>query len=375
MSKTRLFDFAVFAGYKRQSQRTFFVHIEDATPIYENFCFAFALFRQRTTESVTAGKELIDRLLAFQTEGGNFPIFLHEYPRCFDFHMPLKVAPILIYLLRFFSAVLGDLKLKITESLKKILAKRPEKPFWENRYRACLGEPIVELSTTDFSAADWTHWLITAQLAGQTHFVLPYKEELQLFLTKTDMQEKGEPQPHPIEWLLAEGHYSSRLLRDHPHQLLCAPLFPITFEPLPIVDSSCRLFWRGSTLHSLVAVPNNGTLTFDLPAVVEMSKGDLFEVAFFTDISPETEIFVEGRKATFFRLGETVTVKTPTLTIDLQFELTQGTGDFCGHICRANRPSQIAGKGTFEVYDWQIGIRTLRRSSPAQIKVQLVLCY
>jgi hypothetical protein len=187
-----------------------------------------------------------------------------------------------------------------------------------------------------------------------------------------DVQEKGEPRPNPIEWLLADGRYSPRLLCDHPHQLLCSPLFPITYEPQSINNPTFRLFWNGSTLHSLVGK----TLLFDLPEGVEMGRTDLFEAVLFTDISPEKEILVHGQKATTFRLGDPITIQTPTATIQLKFELVQGAGDFCGQIFRANRPSQIACKGPnqYEAYDWQIGMRTLRRQGPAQIRVQVAKC-
>ena len=187
---------------------------------------------------------------------------------------------------------------------------------------------------------------------------------MQLLRIPTQLQEKGEPQPNPLEWLLAEGNYPSRLLRDHPHQLLAAPLFPLTFDPTP--SPPFPLFWKGATLHSLTGK----TLLFDLPPISEMGKGDLFEAVLFTDISPETELFVNGSKATTFKLGDPITIQTPGLKIDLRFELLSGTGDFCGHIFRSNRPNQI-GKDPYEAYDWQIGIRTLRRPGPAQIQAHL----
>lgn len=359
-----LTDLAVSAGRKRQSSRTKFVHDDETIPLYENFCFALALFRQKTAESVTEGKELINRLLSFQAPDGNFPVYLHDFPRCFNFHTSLKMAPILIYLLRLFGPLLGELKSKIEATLTLVLSKRPEKSIWENRYRACIGEPILPIDTTLLSPAEWTEWLITAQLAGQAHFIVPYDETLQIFMGPAcfDAQEKGEPRPSPMEWLLADGSFSPRLLRDHPHQILSAPLFPISFTS-QLINDSFRLFWKGATIHSLVGK----SLTFDLPGGVEIGKGDLFEAALFTDISPETKLFVNGQKATTFQLEDQITIQTPTLTLHLHFELTQGSGDFSGHIFRANRPSQIC-KG-YEVYDWQIGLRTLRRQGPAQISV------
>lgn len=367
----RPIDLAVIAGQKRQSLRTGFVHLfpneetTDTIPIYENFCFAFALFRQKTAESVHLGKELIGKLLAFQNSDGHFPIYLHEFPRCYDFQMPFKIAPILIYLLRLFPTVLGDLKIQIEGALAKSLSKPPEKSSWENRYRACLGLPLLPVDTSVFSSSDWTEWLITAQLAGETEFAIPYDSSLQLLKVPSqfDIQERGEPRPNPVEWLLAGDPFSPRLLRDHPHQLLCAPLFPVSYTPTVPLETSFRLFWNGSSLHSLVG---KGVI-FDLPEGIEMGRHDLFEAALFCDISPETTLFIEDRKATSFRLGDKITIQTPQLTITLRFELTRGSGDFCGHIFRSNRPSQIC-KG-YEAYDWQIGLRTLRRSPTAQIQI------
>lgn len=357
--QTRMIDLAVSAGQKRQSARTGFVHEEEIVPLYENFCFALALFRQKTAESVNQAKALIGRLLAFES-AGNFPLYLHDYPRCHDFYMGLRIAPILIHLLRDFSSVLGELKGKIEEALKRILAQPPEKASWESRYRACLHLPI---EPTPFPSSDWTEWLITAQLAGQTHFELPYDSHLQLLKLPIEIQERGEPRPHPIEWLLADSQFSPRLLRDHPHQLLSAPLLPMSYTPVDLPCPSFRKYWQGSTLHSLVAKG----LVFELPEGVEMGRSDLFEASLFTDISPETEIFVEGKKATSFQLGDRITLQTPALTLHFKMELMEGSGDFFGHIFRANRPSQSC-KG-YEAYDWQIGLRTLRRSPKGVIQV------
>ncbi len=350
----QLNDLILSAGRKRQSARTHFIHDEEVIPIYENFCFAFSLFRQKTIESVKEGKELIEKLLAFQVDG-QFPVHLHDYPRCYDFQMSLKIAPLCIHLLRLFSPVLGDLKPKLEAFIAHL--KAPEKPSWENRYRACKNLPLLP----EENVTDWTEHLITAQLAGQTHFSIPY-DELTQTLLPNEIQEKNEPRPTPIEWLLAEGNYTPRLLRDHPQQLLCAPLFPITFTAIPHTAASFRLIWKGATIHSLIAK----SLIFDLEEV-ELGRNDLFEAVLYTDISPETELFVNGRKATSFQLGDTVTIQTPTKTIQVIFELTRGVGDFCGHIFRANRPEQIT-KG-YETYDWQIGLRTLRRSPQAQIQI------
>ncbi|MBX7065692.1 MAG: hypothetical protein K1X28_00535 [Parachlamydiales bacterium] len=363
MDTKRAFDLAVLAGQKRLSPRTGFVHLHphdettDTIPIYENFCYALALFRQRTKESVLSAIELVEKLLPFQSADGNFPVYLHEYPKCHDYHMGLKAGAILTYILRLFSNVLGELKPKWEKALEKALTFQTEKPLWMNRVRAIRGLPL--LPYVPQTAAEWIEHLINGQLSGQTEFQMPYDPSLHLF-PLTGQQEKGEPRPHPIEWILSEGNYTSRLSKDHPHQLLCAPLFPFQCIPTHIPEHNLRLFWQGLTLHSLVGQG----LIFDLK---ENGEDD---VVLYCDRSPETQIWVDGKKATTFQFGNTITIQTPQKTIELRFKLTEGSGDFCGHIFPANRPSQIA-KG-FEAYDWHIGMRTLRRSPTARIEIEIL---
>jgi len=401
--QTKAADLALAAGRKRQSPRTGFVHhfapdetVTDTIPIYENFCFALALFRHKTGDSVSEGKELIERLLAFQSPDGSFPIYLHDYPRCWDSLMPLKIASLLTILTRRFSPVLGeDLREKIDGSLcllKKAAEKRrlekPYSPLWENRFLACTGQPTVPIDTTSFSAQEWGEWLLTAQIANdQGPFSIPYHRELEAFVGIPPEQERGEPCPHPIEWVLADAILSPRLLRDHPSQLLCAPLFPVENSPellpnpaLYIKEDTIRLLWKGKSLHSLFAKAsriekkeNEIDLFFDLNGDMQIQREDLFEATLFLDHSSETQIFIEEKRGTLFRLNETISVQTPSLSFDLRFELLEGKGDFCGHIFRSNRPTQTACKGSllYEAYDWQIGLRTLRRSADCRVRIAL----
>jgi len=373
--QTGMIDLALRAARKRQSSQTGFVHDRDAIPIYENFCFAFALFRQRTAEAVGEGKSLIEKLLSFQTEEGNFPIYLHEYPKCFDFNQALKVAPILIYLLRLFPSVIGEIKEKVEASLRACLQKEPEKLFWKNRYNACLNKNLLEIDCSRFSAHQWTEWVITSQLIGVDHSSICYDGDLQVFLGGDERQEGGEPKPSPIEWLFSDGQFSPRLLQDHADQILCAPLFPATFQKVLSMNSNFRFLWKGEKIHTLSLSAKSPykvsemkrKITIPLLEEIEIGRGDLFEASLYTDISNETEVLIGGKKGTFFKLGDVVTIRTPSLSIHITWELTKGTGDFSGHLFRSNRPSQVV-KGT-ESYDWQIALRTLRRSPVAEITI------
>jgi len=362
----RAIDLALLAGKKRQSPRTGFVHmflnddsVSDTIPVYENFCFALALFRQKTADSVLEGKALIERLLAFQVDDGNFPVYLHDFPRCWDFHLGAKIAPILIRVLHDFGTVLEiEYREKLEHSLKKIDQTVPSKLLPK-------------------SAQEWLLWLVSEQIHHQNGiYPIPYNSELQVFIGDSLPQEKGEPQPQSIEYVLAEkSGFNKRLLRDHPNQIYAALLFPFSSlkEQAAVVQPIAGgILWKGDSLHSLYyskGMQEKDRILFSLPEEVDTGRNDLFEAAFYCDISPEVSICINDQKGLVFHFGDIISIQTPVLRIDLRFELLEGDGDFCGHISRSNRPNQIACRGAHkhDAFDWQIGLRTLRRSGPCTI--------
>lgn len=96
-SMRQLLEIAICCGRCWQSPQTGFIHYSykkvdenyhHPIPTYENFVFALALLRSRNAENISDAKDLLQRLLHFQSrEGessGNFPIYLHDYPSCKD---------------------------------------------------------------------------------------------------------------------------------------------------------------------------------------------------------------------------------------------------------------------------------------------------
>ena len=380
----RAIDLAVSAGKKRQSPRTGFVHYHlsdptatDTIAVYENFCFALALFRQKTAESVLEGKEIIERLLAFQAPDGNFPVYLHDFPKCWDFHLGLKIAPAVIHVLREFGSVLNSSYKDMLDAALKKMIKAPKSASWEHRYKACLGE-----KRPSSPPQDWFEWIVSDQLFEKGGvYPIPYNRELRAFLGAPPPQQGGEPEPLPIEYMLAEKDgFDKRLLRDHPHQIYSALLYPFTSslettQPFSwLKNDPPRLLWKGETLHSLVipkSIQSGECFVFELPDGVDVGRDDLFEALVYCDVSSETSLYINDKKGMVFYLGDTVSIRTPSLNINLRFEILKGEGEFCGNISRANRPGQIAcyGANLYEAYDWQIGLRTLRRKGACTINL------
>jgi hypothetical protein len=386
----RTSELAFLAGKKRQSPRTGFVHLfhgndlaADTIPIYENICYALALLSQKKTEPVLEAKNLLSRLFPFQPQEGNFPIYLHDFPRCYDIFLGLKIAPLLLKIC-FFKSVLGkDFIEKVEAALHKIFSFYQDKdllPLWEFRLAVCravfLDTPFrgQRLDTVQFSAADWWEYWISLQFI-ETPVCDFYHPGLQMAMGFDLKQDRFEPAPRLIDWISAE-EFHPRLLQDRPTQIQLIALDKVEIlsnDRSEIYFEDGNVFWLDGGLHSLVA-DNISLGVAELPASLEMGRDDLFEAAYYCDASLDIEIFIDGRKGTVFTLGQTITVRSARRNFSLVFELLRGEGDFCGHVFRSNRPGQIGTTGTFqhEAFDWKIGLRTLRRSSDCAIRVQLL---
>jgi hypothetical protein len=112
---------ALEAGRNQQSAETGFVHgsyhshSRDTIPIEENFLFSLALLRSRLSENVQEAKRILERLLSYQVEG-NFPIYLHEFPTCYNRYTSAEVLAPLYWILFGYHHVLGDSLKKKVES-------------------------------------------------------------------------------------------------------------------------------------------------------------------------------------------------------------------------------------------------------------------
>lgn len=397
----RSIDLAYMAGKKRQSPRTGLVHgsdlFSDVIPLYDNFCFIYALLSQRKAETVLEAKALLLRLLAFQGGEGNFPIHLHDFPTCYDGYMGLRIAPLLLRSLKGYGTVLGSECREFVEAaLQKIFFFYEEKklpPLWAFRYQVCLGNTTesVDPNCSDLTPDLWEYWVSLQFLRSPS--CAHYYPVLGLIPELVDKQDHFEPVPHLIEWACAAAAadggvaYPARLLRDHPNQIRLAALDKVELtKQLPdsfLLAKPFKLYWIDQNLHTLDLVadpdcisaavdPQDPAIFITLPQSAEFGRDDLVELAFFCDASPLTQIRIADRQGTVFKLGDPVRIATPSFQCTLCFELIKGVGDFCGHITRSNRPNQIGCVGSlqYEAFDWKIALRTLRRSDDCVIRVR-----
>lgn len=117
-------ELALETGRKWQSDETGYLHYSyrsdsrDTIPTSENFSFVLALFRSRMGDNIQEAKGILHKLLCYQV-GGNFPIYLHEYPVLYDRWRAVEVLPALIWIAKGFHHVIGEeLKGKLDDALR-----------------------------------------------------------------------------------------------------------------------------------------------------------------------------------------------------------------------------------------------------------------
>jgi len=392
---------ALAFGRKHQSAQTGFVHDRDAISLYENFCFALALFRSHVADHIIEGRELLMKLFPFQNEEGGFPFFLHQYPQVFA---PRTNVAILFphYLIwKNYRHVLGkDIVQALEASIENIsafvdtLTLPPVSAYQRAAFNSVYKgreKPVLPQGLT--TSEELSQVALGAQLLGES-LQVPWHSTLNQFAGThaNEFQWEYSPKVTGLDFLLRQVELAEdRMMlkaalyypmeihtyfpKDHSYQ---EEEFFLTylkkFSPNEKLQKPglhlLRLFFGQ---HSLVC--QETTMEFESDG-----KGEFFftypneesipmELKFFLNSLPKIDIHVHEKKATLFSLGDPITFERFTLT----FEIEEGEGDICGHIHKGNRPAQVcpAVKKNFEAYDWQIGLRTLRRTSHFVIKASL----
>lgn len=411
--KRKMVEINIAAGRTAQSPQTGYIHLHyesderhDTIPLLENFCFCLALLRSRLTDHILEGEALLEKLLAFEVDG-NFPLYLHEFPQCKDRSLGLSLLPIFHWILADFRIALGEgLTLHIEALIGRILshgykmhAQRPLSKSAEFRLKSYV-EPNDLPIWTPSTPEEWADALISTQIAPSNDDTL-LEEALQKWHPQLctyigpQQYDRGEPKVTLFDLILGHSHglYSRRSLEDRRVHLLASLVHPFEKKNTALVESPFHaisasshpyaLYWgTPDKLHSFLLAPYKSQVsieksshaiefTITLPPQAPQPGEDAFELAFFINIDPSHTIWVCGAKATTFRLGDLIELRSLSLHLHLELSLEMGDGRFFGHISRANRPTQKGKNLKYETYDWQIALRTIRRTEDCRLKVRL----
>ncbi len=341
---------ALEAARKAQSSQTGFIHIGDRIPIYENICFILTLLRTHIGDDMKEGLQLLEHLLHFEVEG-NFPIYLHEYPKAQHHDQALRIFYALSLIYRDYSTVCEKglrRRLQITlQTLSAFIDTLPLKVAAKIKYAVLKGEnpPIETWDAT--SPADWADLFQAVQWMqdGQAEQKLLEKADsfwhatYQTYVGPLEFFKNDCGQPaltlFDLYMAQAQGHFSSRLQQPFIEACLVYP-FESVFEfsgkntPFMIQDEgkAFQLIWEHSIYYD-------------------------GESDFYINHHEDVDILISGKKATVFRPDDVITLKTPQLEVSLTFE-----GQFVGSLLRGNRPYELKRRDRMCAYDWRLSVRS-----------------
>lgn len=126
----QVYDLALGTARSWQNPQTGWIHycyhLEDEDnhfpiPVYESFLYALALMKSKVGDNVQEAKQLLEKLLHFQTD--LFPTYLHEFPKCKDKWIGIQLLPVYAYIFEGFHHVLGEnLKQSLRNSMEKMIS-------------------------------------------------------------------------------------------------------------------------------------------------------------------------------------------------------------------------------------------------------------
>lgn len=406
-AKRKLTELHLRAAASMQSAQTGFLHLcyetpgcRETIPLLENFCYVLALFRSRLADSILEGKALLIKLLAFEVEG-NFPTYVHEYPQCKQRALGLDIAPLLVALARDYRVCLKEELPHLKDLIQRILTKaqtaRAERPLsrsYEARLNAFL-MPESPLAFEPKTAEEWVHGLISSQLLIEPHrreffckALKHWSAPLCLYLGE-QRQRRGEPEVTLLDLWMGQHfrRYSKRAL-DAQGIHLKASLVDVseaTHADLSSVHylllSPQVLYWGDQDkIHSLSLemgteqegrieqkLREEGKWEWELFLEHKDSEQDSLVCSIYVDLDAFGFPRIEGKRATFFQLGERVEFGPFSLKVALE----EGRGRFVGHLLRGNRAAQREKLPLHAVYDGQIALRAIRREGPCKLKITL----
>ena len=158
------------------------------------------------------------------------------------------------------------------------------------------------------------------------------------------------------------------------------PVFAKGFHPLKLVWGDLQrvhtFVCQDGNTKSATFTPSGANIDIDciLGNLIEFEDREQSrEVAFFFDACEGIEFQVAGHKSSTFQPDELLSLRSAGLSMQLTFYLKEGDGRFLGHRMMGNRPAQIGAKGPtrYNAYDWQLFLRTVRRSEECRVGVRL----
>lgn len=389
---------------RMQSEQTGFIHLHyqellgerhDTIPLVENFLFALSLLRSRTAEQMLEARELLHKLLPFQSREGNFPVYLHDYPNCKELLAGVKILPALYWILKDFGTVVGA---EVKECFKRLLAYCRSRQEDAPLHLAIL----IQAFEGDLEKFNDEKYWYSPTMLGALIIALQINPERPWPKFWRHLQETWHPKamsyvaPHFYDLRYEASPFATLYqtfmrgtLTDHPYSLYAVLLLPQELERVdyPIVRSGSFDFTHTAEAASyfvprtsqegipyqLLYLDGAKSHTLRLKADSQVEKrGERYHFFFepeqvdqFSlelDTGEETAILINGGRATVFQMGESVEIATATKKVRLTFAKEEGAGNVLGHLSMLPPREGHSRK-------WVFSLRMVAVPAPVQVSL------
>lgn len=409
----------------RQSSHTQWIHLShqsldswETIPIFENLCFVIALFRSHVVANTLEGRELLEKILAFQIRFGKhqglFPRYLHEYPhinrRGYLISIVLALAtlhwqhrqllqPQLQQALKdsldtFLEALQKQTWVHILSLLIRALRREEiEKEFFLNLRPTSVRECIYLLHLTQIlflqkhpAAVEMFHH-VTSYWSKELHaYIGPLEKEryqsseepISLFHFFMEQITDIEPKMSPA---LVHLHASLLYFKEevptpiqtlpklHPHWKIEKSDNLLWQICTMLPQQSCsgfhlfRIIWQDEIIHTALCqqlLRMNYEKVDTVESLLTFEEIPEYGVEIYFRKTKKTKVYSRGKRATCFHAGEWITIDTGNKKVCLQFVSVKAEPSVAT-LSMHHRPAELQPDATN--VDWRLSIRVLATDS------------
>lgn len=417
--------FALEYARSRQSSLTNMIHLShvsphswETIPIFENLCFVIALFRSHVMANTLEGRQLLEKILAFQIAAGEhaglFPRYVHEYPRIERKGYLISIALALHRIERHHSHVLhAQLARALGEAISKLIEALQEKTWMDSisvLLRVIQGElpdreSLLGLRPTsireciyllhitqilfiqeDPNTTEVFHHLISYWSKPMNAYIGPLEKEwyehgeepISLFhyFMHTITETKRQIIPGLVH-LHATLLYSNENLRTFTQKLpnlhanwkiqqtgkflwqMCTKLPEQVCRGFHLF----RILWVDGVVYSMVCqqLLSMTTATIDeFESEMNFEEIPEYGLELYFRKTNNAKIYSNGKRATCFIAGEWITIDTGTSQLALQFTSPENIPTVAT-LSMHHRPAEL--RPDHSSVDWRLSIRVLSTDS------------
>lgn len=409
----------------RQGSHTQWIHLShqsldswETIPVFENLCFVIALFRSHEVANALEGRELLEKILAFQIPFGKhqglFPRYLHKYPNIDRKEYLISIVLALAILQWQHRHILQlELQQALSYALNTFL-EALQKQTWMDSLslllQALQGEEIKKqffLNLRPTSVRECIHLLYLTQIVFLQkhpaatemfhHLTSYWSKELQAYIGPLE-KERYQSSEEPISLFHffmgqitdSELKMSPALVHLHASLLYFNEDLPTPVQSLPkphphwkiekgntlfwqicttIPEQSCpgfhlfRILWKDQIIHTALCqqlLRMNYEKVDAVESLLTFKEIPEYGVEIYFRKTKQTKIYSRGKRATCFSAGEWITLDTGNKKLCLQFSSVHAVPSVAT-LSMHHRPAELEPNPTN--VDWRLSIRVLATDS------------